>query len=107
MANVFDYLQWRGDLLFSQDGFHTVDALILSRLSYIQLDGILGENESLTVRKAAEQFFADETRAEQVLWKGDAELLQAAAQSARFGDLVLSDYVKLWTARQKCSFRRS
>ncbi|MBQ3953074.1 MAG: DUF2974 domain-containing protein [Ruminococcus sp.] len=104
MANVFDYLQWRGDLLFSQDGFHTADALILSRLSYIQLDGILGENESLTVRKAAEQFFADETRAEQVLWKGDAELLQAAAQSARFGDLVLSDYVNIVDGETKMQF---
>ncbi|MBQ5640645.1 MAG: DUF2974 domain-containing protein, partial [Ruminococcus sp.] len=104
MANVFDYLQWRGDLLFSQDGFHTVDALILSRLSYIQLDGILGENESVTVRKAAEKFFADETRAEQVLWKGDAELLQAAAQSARFGDLVLSDYVNIVDGETKMQF---
>ena len=104
MANVFDYLQWRGDLLFSQDGFHTADALILSRLSYIQLDGILGENESLTVRKAAEKFFADETRAEQVLWKGDAELLQAAAQSARFGDLVLSDYVNIVDGETKMQF---
>ena len=104
MANVFDYLQWRGDLLFSQDGFHTADALILSRLSYIQLDGILGENESLTVRKAAEQFFADETRAEQVLWKGDAELLQAAAQSARFGNLVLSDYVNIVDGETKMQF---
>ena len=104
MANVFDYLQWRGDLLFSQDGFHTVDALILSRLSYIQLDGILGENESLTVRKAAEQFFADETRAEQVLWKGDAELLRAVAESARFGDLVLSDYVNIVDGETKMQF---
>ena len=104
MANVFDYLQWRGDLLFSQDGFHTADALILSRLSYIRLDGILGENESVTLRQAAEQFFADEKRPGQVLWKGDAELLQAAAQSARFGDLVLSDYVNIVDGETKMQF---
>ena len=79
MANILDYLQWRGDLLFSQDGFHTVDAVILSRLSYIQFDGILGEHETITLRQAAEAFFADEKRSEQVLWKGDAELLKAAA----------------------------
>lgn len=104
MANVFDYLQWRGDLLFSQDSFHTVDAVILSRLSYIQLDGILGENESVTLRQAAEKFFADEKRCEQVLWKGDAELLQAAAESERFGKLTLSTYVNIVDSETKMQF---
>ncbi len=104
MANVFDYLQWRGDLLFAQDGFHTVDAVILSRLSYIQFDGILGETEAVTLRQAAKAFFADEQRSAQVLWKGDAELLQAAAESARFGDLKLSHYVNIVDGETKMQF---
>ena len=33
MANVFDYLAWRGDLPFSAAPFNAVDSLILSRLS--------------------------------------------------------------------------
>ena len=33
MANVFDYLNWRGDLEFSQAPFCEVDNLILSLLS--------------------------------------------------------------------------
>ena len=104
MANILDYLQWRGDLRFSQDGFHTVDAVILSRLSYIQFDGILSEHKTLTLRQAAEQFFADEKRCEQVLWKGDAELLKAAAESERFGTLTLSDYVNIVDAETKMQF---
>jgi len=104
MANILDYLQWRGDLLFSQDGFHTVDAVILSRLSYIQFDGILGEHETITLRQAAEAFFADEKRSEQVLWKGDAELLKAAAASDRFGWLTLSDYVNIVDSETKMQF---
>ena len=104
MANVFDYLQWRGDLPFSRDGFHTVDAVILSRLSYIQLDGILRENEAVTLRLAAKKFFADKNRSAQVLWKGDAELLQAAAESERFGNLMLSDYVNIVDGETKMQF---
>lgn len=104
MANIIDYLQWRGDLLFSQDGINTVDAVIFSRLSYIQFDGIIGENGSLTLRQAAEQFFSDEKRVSQVLWKGDAELLRAASESERFGNLRLSSYVNIIDSETKMQF---
>lgn len=104
MANILDYIQWRGDLLLAQDGFHTVDAVILSRLSYLQFDGILGGEEAVTLRQAAELFFADDTRAAQVLWKGDAELLRAAADSERFGSLLLSGYVNIVDSETKMQF---
>ena len=29
MANILDYLEWRGDLSLAQDPFHPVDGLIL------------------------------------------------------------------------------
>ena len=38
MANVFDYLDWRGDVTFSQVGYNEIDSLILSLISYVQLD---------------------------------------------------------------------
>ena len=41
MSNVIDYLTWRGDLTFEQDTFGNADALILSCLSYVNLDGIV------------------------------------------------------------------
>ena len=34
MANMFDYLTWRGDLSLSQSPFQDVDSLILSTMSY-------------------------------------------------------------------------
>ena len=33
LANIFDYLEWRGDLRFDQAPFTCVDDLILCRLS--------------------------------------------------------------------------
>lgn len=39
MANVFDYLDWRGDLTLDLVPLCDVDAVVLSRLSYLPLDG--------------------------------------------------------------------
>ncbi|MBQ3952003.1 MAG: hypothetical protein II668_05510 [Oscillospiraceae bacterium] len=41
MADIIDYLKWRGDLPFSADPFNDVDNLILSELSYAKFDGIV------------------------------------------------------------------
>ena len=49
MANIFDYLKWRGDLTFTQDPPNAVDALIFSSLSYISYGGRV-EAEPLQLR---------------------------------------------------------
>lgn len=41
MANILDYIEWRGDLPFTAAPFNEVDNLILARLSYIPLNGII------------------------------------------------------------------
>ena len=33
MANLMDYMDWRGDITLEQDGFNVIDALIMSQLS--------------------------------------------------------------------------
>ena len=38
MGNILDYLDWRGDLAFSQSPFNEVDNLILACFSYLELD---------------------------------------------------------------------
>ncbi len=43
MANILDYLRWRGDIPLAQSPFNDVDNLILARLSYIKFDGIVPE----------------------------------------------------------------
>jgi hypothetical protein len=56
MANIFDYLNWRGDLSLQQDEFNEVDNLILSRLSFIPFDGVVPESfdTGLSIQSAAE-----------------------------------------------------
>jgi hypothetical protein len=41
MANLFDYISWRGDLDFDQFPFNPVDNLVFSQLSYLPMDGIV------------------------------------------------------------------
>ena len=89
MANVFDYLTWRGDLTFTQDPPNAVDALIFSALSYIRFGGQVEADPHTPVllRDAAELYFALDDHEDRVRVKNDLELLREAARSARFGFL--------------------
>ena len=56
MANLFDYLAWRGDLDFSIVPPNGVDALIFSALSYINFSGIVPTEPErfISIRQAAD-----------------------------------------------------
>ena len=41
MANILDYLAWRGDLSFAVSPFNAVDNLILAEMSYLRMDGLV------------------------------------------------------------------
>lgn len=58
MANIIDYLIWRGDIPFSVDPFNEVDALVLCQFEYIKLDGIVSANlaEKITVNEAYQHY---------------------------------------------------
>ena len=95
MANMFDYLTWRGDLSLSQSPFQDVDSLILSTMSYIFFDGIVAEKleERITIGEMAEQFLSRP----QTEWKlripEDERLLRALKESDRFRNMELCGYV--------------
>lgn len=95
MGNILDYLSWRGDLSFEQDPFNDADAVLLSRLSYLQLDGIVDDSfdEHITLHEASKLFLRDKDRVKNILWKGDDELLRAVGESRRFGHCPVSCYV--------------
>ena len=42
MNNIMDYIDWRGDIGFDQDGINEVDNLILSMVSYLNFDMLRG-----------------------------------------------------------------
>lgn len=106
MANVFDYLSWRGDLTFSQDPPNAVDALIFSGLAYVSHGGWVEAEPNMPVplREAAEAFLCREDCEDRVRVKNDLELLRAAAATVRFGETMLCMYRDLFIPEQETQF---
>ena len=106
MADILEYLKWRGDLRFSQDPPNCVDALIFSALVYIQYSGRIEQypDVPVTLREAAEEFFALEDYEQRIRVKSDLELLHEAAKSNRFGFTRLCFYRDLLIPEQETQF---
>ena len=61
MANIMDYLDWRGDLPLTVSPFNEVDGLILAELSFINFEGIVPPPElgrGVPLRDAAGTYFS-------------------------------------------------
>lgn len=89
MANVFDYLDWRGDLTLGLVPLCDVDALVLSRLSYLPLDGLVPP-EGATVGALMRQLL---TSKPPLLLPEDGRFIPALAASQRFCEMRIMDYV--------------
>lgn len=97
MANILDYLDWRGDLTLDRDAFNEVDNLLLAELSFVDFGGIVPKSggESVPLWRAAEAFFAQFPEGEKIdmgllVPKPIPEMLRRMAASRRFGDMRLN-----------------
>jgi uncharacterized membrane protein HdeD (DUF308 family) len=94
MANVNDYVRWRGDISFSERGFKTEDNLVLSEMVYIDYKPVMEGRTSMTLREAItaldEKSLLKNTRAGST--RDDLEFARHCAASERFGNVVLSDF---------------
>ena len=103
MANIFDYLKWRGDLTFSQDPPNAVDALVFSGLSYIRFPLEMEENP-VSLKAASDAFFAQEGYEACCRIQKDIELLDAASRTRRFGESRICMYRDLLIPEQDTQF---
>jgi len=99
MANLMDYLEWRGDLSLDCSPFNEVDALILAELSFVNFAGLVpsaGVRSGVRLRDASAGYFA--RNAGKVIEMGVLvpdripAMLCAMAGSVRFGDMMLSSF---------------
>ena len=106
MATMFDYIDWRGDLTFTQDSPNAVDSLIFSTLSYIRYGAALetAMHHAITLQEAAESFFGREKPEEYVRVEKDLDLLRKAALSTRFGQTKLVRYQDTLIPEQETQF---
>ena len=97
MANIHEYLTWRGDVPFSVSPFNEVDGLVLSELAYADFHGVVAEaNERITIEQAHRLFWEKHTReeimAQDSYTKTAPFLLDGMAGKARFGGTVMAHY---------------
>lgn len=106
MANVFDYIKWRGDLSFRQDPPNDIDALVFSSIIYLHFSGRLLDEpgKPLLLREAAEEFLTLEDQLQRARNRNDIELLRAAAASSRFGFTKMVMYRDLFVPEQDTQF---
>ncbi len=92
MANINDYLLWRGDIpINSQFKFNEVDSMILARFSYLLFDKII-MNENETIESISQKM--RDIPNENFLYNGDKELITYLGQSSRFKNMIVTDYVR-------------
>ncbi len=106
MADMLDYLAWRGDIEFPQMSVNPVDALIFSTLSYIQFEDIVPDNpmQSISLAEAAAGLFSLSVPENRVRVKKDLELLDAAAKSHRFDNIRMSFYRSILIPEEDTQF---
>ena len=111
MANIMDYLDWRGDLTFAQSPLNEVDNLLLSQLAYVDLGGIVPGPESkecISIKDASSIFFR--THDEQKIMekismtKTAMYVLKKLAESERFKNATLGGYVNDISLKEQSQF---
>ena len=104
MANVCDYVRWRGDLTLEQSEFNEIDNLILARFSYFPFDKIIRENEIATIKELSRRFSNQDVTKLPILWKDDVKLFPLMGNSKRFGGMLATKYINKIDAEQEKQF---
>ncbi len=111
MANMMDYLDWRGDLAFEQAPFNEVDSLLLTELAYVDFAGIVpgGIHQEAVFLKDASRMFWDKHTEQEILervsmTKMSAFVMRKMAQTRRFQNICLSSYVEDISEEQQSQF---
>ena len=109
MANILDYLDWRGDLTLSERPFNEVDNLILAELCYLDFSGFAPAGfavQTVTLQDAANAYFAAHPTTDMGVLVPDQipVLVERAAKTARFGDIRLLGYVNRIDAETQTQF---
>ena len=99
MATVADYLDWRGDIPFSADPFNEVDNVLQSLFAYVDLEGVVEDGESVSIKEACRRYFTLHTREETASRDSYVRLvpflMEKAAGTRRYAETVLHHYVNI------------
>ena len=92
MANLLDYLAWRGDISFSVSPWNEVDGLLCAVLSYLNFHG-LQDHRGWTLREAKRIDLLIEAQGNSFGPRKKA--FEAMAETVRFGDCRMHHFIAL------------
>lgn len=101
MGTLSDYIKWRGDLEFWQDGFNVIDNMVLSCLSYVPLDGVFEKYgaEVIDIQDVNDIYFKnfhDENRYGEGSILRDAPItLKSISNTNRYRHVKIRNYVSM------------
>ncbi len=109
MANITDYLRWRGDLTLELDPFNEVDNLVMCKPVALNFTDIVPEDGEIPVAEALEKYIAlrgeDDSNLGPLVAAGTVEMLKVLVGTKRFGDVRFADYINHidWAAEEQFS----
>lgn len=109
MANLQDYVTWRGDLSFTERPLTELDNLVLCQLSYIDMSSVFPSGEIISLRDIITALL-DRGEISTLVADGVEKheeytaFAKAAAASRRFGTLLLSHYEDILDSAQQIQF---
>ena len=101
MANMLDYLDWRGEFGFDLSPWNEVDALMMAALCYLDFAG-LDDPRGWTVAEADRLDLLRETAVAN--FDGRNAQLRAMADSARFRDIRMHHFIAVTDPEQELQF---
>ena len=110
MADIMDYIDWRGDIGFDEVHVNEVDGLIFSQLIYVQMKPYMPDAKKsyLTIKQLSSLYCADHSddEIEQMpnLFRHSARLLQKLAHSRRYADCILRYYIYDISEKEESQF---
>ena len=113
MGSLFDYLNWRGDLSFSQSEINDVDSLIFSLLSYVDFRGIVPSThetaDAVPLRTAINAYFAKNPDPKKIslgvmVPKAIFDLIRVLKETKRFRNVGVKAHVNIIDLQNEMQF---
>lgn len=109
MGDIFDYLEWRGDIAFTGHGICDADFGVFGCLSYIPFDDIVSDSfkENRVLKTALEKVLAlegENADGRTFQMKEDRSFLEKLRDCPRYTDIRLTGYVNIRDTKKQEQF---
>lgn len=111
MANLLDYVYWRGDLSFEVEPFNVVDNMVFCEMSYVDFSKSVKKfptEEKRLLSKSINKIFKDKNLDNMVLGlimpKEIIKITDKVKDTIRFGSVYASNYINIVDKEHFCQF---